>query len=79
MDIKSLFWFLYYNVSRLKHVNLEGNRLTDAPIINLCKVIATNNGINILNISNNFLTDKSCKSISNMLNFCDTLRELYLR
>jgi len=65
--------------SRIIELNLEGNKLGDNCIGQLCDAIAYNDSIKKLKIGKNFLSDNVAERISKMLEMNSTLEELYIQ
>ena len=53
--------------------------MNDLTVIDLCNSISLKQGLIVLNLSNNKITDKSCNSIQNMLLKNYSLKEFYIR
>jgi len=60
-------------------VNLEGNKLGDSAVGQLCDAIITNFSLRKLNLGKNFLSDKVTEKVSRMLELNSSLEELYLQ
>ena len=59
-------------------VNLQGNKLGDYALIELCDALTDNDSITKLNLSKNLLTNKAAELIGKMLQENNSLEELYL-
>jgi len=57
---------------------LEGNKLGDTAIALILNALENNKTLSVLNISKNFLSDKSAERLASILKDGYCLRELYL-
>lgn len=64
--------------NQLEVLNLEGNRLTDEGVIDLCAALQARNKLKKLDLSNNLMTDRSCEKLAEWLEETSRLEELYL-
>ncbi|KAL4466565.1 hypothetical protein ABPG72_010616 [Tetrahymena utriculariae] len=69
---------LYDRDSKIEILNLEGNKLGDAAVSLILNSLNNNKILMILNLSKNYLTDKSAEKLGSLLDTDYYLKELYL-
>ena len=63
--------------NRIENLNLEDNKLGDYAILKLLEGISRNKSLRILNLSKNYITDRVCGELKNILD-SNEIEELYL-
>jgi Ran GTPase-activating protein (RanGAP) involved in mRNA processing and transport len=63
--------------NRIENLNLEDNKLGDYAILKLLEGISRNKSLRILNLSKNYISDRVCGELKNILD-SNEIYELYL-